>query len=264
MRVKPMKKDVLSGSAKMGGRRRFWPVAVAAGLAVAGLVVVGPARADFAQITKMFGEFGTAWQDFQTGVTGANQGSMTEATANIGSAFDLSTAFSPDGKLNFDKLMAAVRQEQPGEVNPDATATSVAAKVAANQVLSTEAQEARRKQQEYLKSLVTQTSGFSQEAAQASADGQGLQSSQDVLKKILEQNAALAKINQASIQMGAQTAKGIDENTVQLGTLNQSMGAIVDDNRAKEQERRMENMATVYRISQTGQNLRGIIGGEME
>jgi hypothetical protein len=255
MRVKPMKKDVLSGSAGMGGRRRFWPVAVAAGLAVAGLVVVGPARANFTGLTELFAGFTKTWQDSLEGYTQANQGSGIQAEAAFGNNFDISGVFDSNGGLQMDKLWEAVRQQQPGDVKPGDSATSVAAKVATNQVLSKEAQEARRKQQEYLKSLVTQTSGFSRDAAQASADGQGLQSSQDVLKKILEQNAALAKINQAAIQMDAQTAKGIDENTVQLGTLNQSVGAIVDDNRAKEQERKMAIAKSVATAEATANHI---------
>jgi hypothetical protein len=251
MRVKPMKKDVLSGSAGMGGRKRFWAVAVSAGLAVASLVVVGPARADFAE---MFENFRKAVEDFKVGADESNLDSAGEAQGNEGGNLNVpafQNALTAYG-ANVTKLRTVV--EQLGEANPDSAVAALSAKAAANQVLSAGAQDAREKQREYMKSLVTDTSGFARDAAQASADGQGLQSSQDVLKKILEQNAALAKINQASIQMGAQAAKGIDDNTVQLGTLNQSVGALIDDNRAKEQERWFKNKNLVLKSELAAKN----------
>jgi hypothetical protein len=75
-----------------------------------------------------------------------------------------------------------------------------------------------------------------------------------VLKKILEQNATLAKMNQASIQMNQQIGEATVNNTAQLGTLNQSVGALIDDNRAKEQERWFKNRNLVLKSELAAKN----------
>jgi hypothetical protein len=186
---------------------------------------------------------------FQESITESNDASKND-TANKSST-DISSALTLSGKLDLAKLTQEYMAQNPSDVNPRAAVAATAARVAANQASSPKQQDERQK---YMKSLVTQTSGFSREAAQASADGQGLTSSQDVLKKILEQNATLAKMNQASIQMNQQIGEATVNNTAQLGTLNQSVGALIDDNRAKEQERWFKNRNLVLKSELAAKN----------
>jgi hypothetical protein len=247
MRVEAMKKDVFG---KVWDKR-LWLMVVTTGMA--GVVAIGPVWANGIDISKLYEDFSGAFTKFEAWRNASNEDSKLEAGQSFGSNFNIASVFGSDGRFDMSKLSEIVRRELPRDDNPSATSASVAAQVAAKQALSTKAQEEREK---YMKTLVTKTSGFAQEAAQASADGQGLQSSQDVLKKILEQNAALAKINQAAIQMSAQTARGIDDNNAQLGTLNQSVGALVDENRAREQERRKEAASVLNAVNQVNQNLK--------